>query len=393
MRYWIFFLPLFFFFGCAKSDYSALVNVALSQDPANAAKSLARNKGAHYASNPGQLTKDLKNLDINIRDLFAALIGEVSKEWGKENVEESKKSKTVKYIQDFKSRVLVDFDAGVVTVETILNEKIEQHLKEAIVMALLMPDDPSQVDLFDSSSVKLGETPFLYEEILDDQNKPIRWEWRANRYADILLKNSLKSRMITRKNRSLKVSYVNIPMVKTHEAVRENKFAPLVKTYAKRYNLSQALVYAIIQTESNFNQYAISKSGAVGLMQIMKATAGKDAYRELTGKDWEPTRDYLYNAKNNIEMGTTYLHILRHRYLAGISHPLSSEYCIISGYNGGAGTVLKAFHSNRKKAKSRINSMTPTQVYRVLRTDVAYAETRNYIKKVVDNKRNFIGLN
>ncbi|NLC28388.1 MAG: DUF3393 domain-containing protein [Campylobacteraceae bacterium] len=393
MRYLIFFITLFFFIGCAKSDYTALANVAFSKDPASAVKVLARNKSVHYVSNPEQLTKDLKNLDINIRDLFVALIGEVSKEWGKDNVEESEKTKTVKYIQNFQSRVLVDFDAGEVRIETVVSQKIEEHLKEAIVMALLMPDDPRQVDLFDTSSIKLGDTPYLYNEVLDDQNKPIRWEWRANRYADILLKNSLQTRTITKDNRPLKLSYVRIPMVKTHAAVRENKFAPLVKTYAQRYNLSQALVYAIIQTESNFNQYAISKSGAVGLMQIMKATAGKDAYKELTGKTWEPTREYLFDAKNNIEMGTTYLHILRHRYLAGISHPLSSEYCIISGYNGGAGTVLRAFHSNQDKAKARINSLTPAQVYRVLREDVAYEETRNYVKKVVDSKKKFARTN
>jgi len=256
----------------------------------------------------------------------------------------------------------------------------------------LMPEDPRQVDLFDTRAIEVGATPYLYNEVLDDQSKPIRWEWRAKRYADILLSRELKTRTITRKNERLHVNYVTLPMVKNHTSVRVSKFAPLVKTYASRYNLSPALVYAIIRTESNFNQYAISRSGAVGLMQIMSQTAGRDAYKHLTGKEWAPTREYLYDAKNNIEMGTTYLHILRTRYLTGIDHPLSHEYTVISAYNGGAGTVLRAFHADRDRAKARINATAPSGVYKVLREEVAFEETREYLRKVLEYKKEFVGL-
>ncbi|MCK9256974.1 MAG: murein transglycosylase domain-containing protein [Sulfurospirillaceae bacterium] len=387
MRVFIFFITIFILSGCAKSDYKAIADVAFSNDPASAAKVLARNKSIHYANNPEKLVTDIKSIDLNIEKLFTALFGKVAKEWGEGNVEEPEISKTVKYFQDFQTRVLIDFEAGEVVVESLVKSEVEKHLKEAIIMALLMPEDPREVDLFDTKEIKLGETPFLYNEVVDDQNKPIRWEWRANRYADILIKNSLKSKSIKKDKKSVKVSYVQIPMVKAHAAVRENKFAPLVKTYAARNGLSEALVYAIIETESSFNQYAISKSGAVGLMQIMRATAGVDAYKELTGKSWEPTREYLFDSKNNIELGTIYLRILRDRYLAGIKNPTSSEYCVISGYNGGAGTVLKTFHSNRNSAIARINSLSPDRVYKVLNEDVPYKETRDYIKKVTSSKK------
>lgn len=392
MPYWLGLIILLFFFGCAKNDYVSIARVALSSDPAAAAKILAKNKSIHYATNPQKLAKDIKSIDISVRKLFEVLIGEAAKEWGEENVEEPEPTKSVKYLQDFQSRVLIDFDAALIRVETVAKEDVKKHLKEAIVIALLMPEDPRQVNLFKSGSVTLGGTPYLYEEVLDDQNKPIRWEWRANRYADILLQTSIKSQTIKRNGKPLEMHSVQIPMVKNHASVRVQKFAPYVRDFSKRYKLSPALVYAIIRTESNFNQYAISRSGAVGLMQIMQKTAGKDAYKELTGKTWEPSREYLYSAKNNIELGTTYLHILRNRYLKGIADPLSHEYCIISAYNGGAGTVLRAFDPNRSRATKRINSLSSSEVYKVLREEVAYEETRNYLYKVLKYKKDFIGV-
>jgi membrane-bound lytic murein transglycosylase C len=60
---------------------------------------------------------------------------------------------------------------------------------------------------------------------------------------------------------------------------------------------------------------------------------------------------------------------------------------VISGYNGGAGTVLKTFHSNRSSAIARINSLSPDRVYKVLNEDVPYKETRDYIKKVTSSKK------
>lgn len=181
-------------------------------------------------------------------------------------------------------------------------------------------------------------------------------------------------------------------MVKDHATIRVAKFKNIVDKYSKRYKISKNLIYAIIKTESNFNQFAISNAGAIGLMQIVPTTAGQDAYKYLTNKNYTPNKSYLFNADNNIKLGTVYLKILNDRYLSGIYNKVSKEYCVISAYNTGSGNVLKTFSSNKTKAKNIINKSSASQVYKKLINDLPYTETRRYLKKVVTNKKGFVAL-
>ncbi len=376
-QFFIFTCMIFLLSGCTTSDYTSIATAAISHNPSLALKKYARNKSIQYATNPNRLKKDLKFLSNFIEN--------ISKQWGKKNVKILKKKEYVKYMQNYKSRALVDFDKGIVTVESLQGKK---SLKNAIVTTLLLPDDPRGADLFSAKKIKLGSTPYLLGEVKDDQNKNIRYSWRANRYADVLLKKNYKIKTINGK----KVYFVTIPMVKDHASVRVAKFKPYVKRYARRFGVSENLVYAIIRTESNFNQFAMSKVGAIGLMQIVPKSAGRDAYLHVKGIKWIPSKSYLFDAKNNIELGSAYLNIIEKKYLKGITNPISKEYCVISAYNTGSGNVLKIFSANRIEAKKIINSKKPSEIYTRLRSSLPYKETRRYLKKVVDFKRDFVNL-
>lgn len=380
------------FFGCATSDYQSLARAVVSQNPKGVLQSFATNKSIQYATNPKQLSSDLKSIDKNLFAALSSLIGEVGKNWGIDNVKTPTKKEYVKYMQNYKSRALVDFDNGLVTVETIDHLNPKKSLKNAIVTTLLLPDDPRSADLFGAKEIKLGETPYLLGEVQDDQHKNIRYTWRANRYADVLLKNSYETKTVNKQGKEEVVHFVTIPMLQDHADIRVAKFKPYVQRYAKQFGVSQNLVYAIIKTESNFNQFALSSAGALGLMQIVPTSAGKDAYKEAKGKNWTPSKEYLFNAQNNIELGVVYLRLIEKKYLEGIDNPISREYCTISAYNTGSGNVLKTFHSDRESAKEIINSKTPSLVYQELRSSLPYEETRRYLKKVVDFKKDFVNL-
>lgn len=164
---------------------------------------------------------------------------------------------------------------------------------------------------------------------------------------------------------------------------RSGLYQAMVSRYAKRYNLSPGLIYAIMRTESAFNPLAVSNSGALGLMQLVPGTAGIEAHSYITGKAENPTQSLLFNPENNIQYGTAYLHLLHTRHFPGVTNPVSRELCVIAAYNGGSGAVLKVFDQNRDTALAVINSLSPEQVYERLAQGLPTEENRRYIDKVL----------
>lgn len=118
------------------------------------------------------------------------------------------------------------------------------------------------------------------------------------------------------------------------------KYDDLITKAATKYNVSSALVKAVIKAESNFNYRAVSRAGAGGLMQLMPATAS-----HLQVPD-------VFHPEHNIEGGVRYL-----RYLLNL-------------YNGNVPLALAAYNAG-EKAVARYNSIPP------------YLETQNYVQRVL----------
>lgn len=377
-------LLLIFSASCSKYDAARIARAAASGNPVAAAEALARDKALGYAMNPEAIAGDINQFKQLIDDFIAA----IENVWGADDARIPQPKEYVKYTQNYLSRASVDFDTGLITVETLDQQKPLASLKNAIITTMLTPGDPRAVDLYSAKTVKLGEVPFLLGEVKDNENKDIRWAWRANRFADYLIKNDLQTRQVKGKT----ARYVNIHMVRDHLSVRAHKYQPLVEASAKRFGISRNLIFAIMKVESDFNPFAVSSAMAIGLMQVVPTTAGSDVYQYLHGKKGIPSRESLFTPPTNVTYGSAYLHLLQSRFLKGIKNPVSREYCMISGYNGGPGTVLRTFSKDRKRATSMINSMSPGQVYDKLRTDIPYAETRRYLGKVLEAKKSFVNF-
>jgi membrane-bound lytic murein transglycosylase C len=322
------------------------------------------------------------------------LNGKAGKTWGKKNTRLPDRTHYVKYTQGYLSRAIVDFDRGEITVETLDEKNPERSLHNAIVTTLLTPDDPRAVDLFSVSAIRLSSErdPYLLGLVLDDSGHGIATPQQAERYADGLL-TTLQTHTVATDAGNKQARFVRFAMVSNFSNKQAEKYRPLVEQYARHYNISPSLVFAIMRTESNFNPFAVSSAPAYGLMQLVPTSGGRDAYKRAKGSDHIPSKQYLFDAENNIELGVAYLSVLTYDELDEVNDPASREYCVISAYNTGPGNVLKTFGGssrNRSGALNEINSLAAPAVYGQLRERLPYAETRQYLQKVVGARKQFI---
>lgn len=373
--------------GCSVRES---IRLALSGDPGAAAEQLAKQRGLGYTRNPGSLIHDVRVAKSRFQALVNLLRGEAGREWGKDEVAVPSQKRYVKYTQNYKSRALVGFDRGRVEVETLDKEQPMRSLHTAIVTTLLTPEDPRAVDLYSDKSIRLSGRPYLYGLIHDQHGRAVGTPEQAEAFAKYLLAHRSKERTIATPQGSKSVHYVQLAMVNDYVNRQAAHYAPVVQRYARRFDVSESLIYAVIKTESNFNPFAVSSAPAYGLMQIVPTTAGRDAFHHAFNEDRIPQRDYLFVAKQNIELGAAYLDLLESDYLAGVRHPVSREYCTIAAYNGGIGSVLRTFGDGRESALQAINQAKPAEVYHHLRQKLPRAETRQYLAKVLAARRNFV---
>jgi membrane-bound lytic murein transglycosylase C len=356
------------------------------------ASKIAKERLDAYAHDPERLLRDLRTAQREFQALYDALGGNVRDQWGPKEVKLPEKKKYVKYTQNYRSRAIVDFDRGQITVETLDETNPKESLKHAVAATLLTPHDPRVVDVFSDKDIPLSgnEEPYLLGLVLDQQGKPVRTQAEAEVFATYLLDKKLGTRVIEQDGHTKQATFVTLNMVVNLPQKQAEKYRAVVLRYAEQYKMSPSLVFAIIRTESNFNPYAVSSVPAYGLMQLVPTSGGREAYRRAKGEDVAPTRDYLFDPQNNVELGTAYLNVLMFKQLEEVNDQISREYCVIAAYNTGPGNVLKTFSKNHATAVRQINGLQPSALYEKLRANLPYQETRNYLEKVTTYRKSYV---
>ncbi|MBA3023179.1 MAG: DUF3393 domain-containing protein [Gammaproteobacteria bacterium] len=372
-----------------------LIDIASASDPKQALRRVATNRVEAYKYDPRLIISDLRKAEAEYNRLMGNVQKESGAKWGKkESRTLPSRTRYVKYTENYKNRVVVDYDAGSILIEHLDEASVKGKLRNAVVVALLTPSDPGAVDLFSDKEVTLDGDPYLEQMVADQNGNMLKSRADVERYADYLVDNRLQSRSIDANGTRKNVYFVRFDMVNSHLDKRAVQYAATVRRHSENTQVSRSLIYAVIKTESAFNPYAVSSAPAYGMMQLVPSSGGREAYRKAKGQDVMPSKEYLFDANNNIELGSTYLGVLlRDSPLREIRDPVSREYCAIAAYNTGPSNVMRAFSqikSSRDRqydAINKINTMKPEQVYESLRTKLPYEETRGYIVKVVAAKK------
>jgi len=392
-------LVVIFALSLSACSTQQMMRVVLSKNPTMALRSIATSRINSYKYNPRLILSDLRRARNEYNRLMENVQKQSGAKWGKREAGTlPSRTRYVKYTENYKNRVVVDYDAGTILIEHLDEAGVRKKLRNAAMVALLTPGDPSAVDLFSDKDVKLNGKPYLQELVVDQNGKVIRSHADVKRYADYLVAHQLQERTIDANGVSKHVLYVKMNMVNTHMDKRALKYAKLVRKYSARTGVSRSLIYAVIKTESAFNPFAVSSAPAYGLMQLVPTSGGREAYRKVKGRDGIPSKEYLFNAEYNIELGSAYLGVLlKDTPFKYVRNPVSREYCAIAAYNTGPSNVYRAFSKLNGKARqnqalNKINWMRSDEVYNALRKKLPYAETRGYIVKVVSAKKRYVAM-
>jgi len=119
----------------------------------------------------------------------------------------------------------------------------------------------------------------------------------------------------------------------------------IITSAGDRHGIDPRLIQAVIQVESAFNANARSPKGALGLMQLMPATAARFGAAADTD---------LFNPAVNVELGVRYLRVLSEQFESRID-------LVLAAYNAGEGAVVRSGYE-----------VPP------------YRETREYVRKILD---------
>ncbi len=337
------------------------------------------------------ITKEFETYSEEQDRLYNAFKKSVEEKW--DSFRFSSQKEFVDYDEDLNARGSIDFEKGEVEIEVLIEKKDGVSKKEM--------DDVAKQKIQNKIEKIVTKPAYDNKPILDNQLKNKKGLKVTKANAKNFSKEVVNAKRATKKeikskDKKKRVKYtVKFKLIPDHLKTRSERYKNEVLSQARRHGLPPNLVFAIIQTESDFNPKARSHIPAYGLMQLVPKSGGRDAYRYLYKKDKFLRGRYLYNPKNNIELGCAYLGKLKNVYFKGINNEESIYHCVISAYNTGPGNVAKAMTGTTKLKPtiSIVNKMSSKKVYNQLVQKLPYKETRNYLKKVTQRMPYYANYN
>lgn len=162
-----------------------------------------------------------------------------------------------------------------------------------------------------------------------------------------------------------------IAKIKQHPAYMQSLYPfhywDIIDNWARERKISPALVIGLMRQESRFEAQIRSRSGAIGLMQIMPDTGSWIASKKGV------SNYNLDNPSDNISFGTWYLDYTHSRY--GDNSMLA-----VASYNAGPGAVGRWVEARGVGDPDEFVNSIP------------YEETRDYVSKVLGNYWNYLRL-
>lgn len=147
-------------------------------------------------------------------------------------------------------------------------------------------------------------------------------------------------------------------------------YGNIVEREARKRNLDPLLIHGLIRQESRYDHTAVSRSNAMGLMQLLKGTAYGVA--KNNGITLNSAQD-IFTPDINIQLGTAYVAYV-------LKRAEGNAMLAVASYNGGPNAVAKWLKQHQAAGISDMD---------VYVENIPYDETRDYVRKVFSHYWNY----